>query len=386
MVIVVAALWPLTHPIMGVGDTFQFWFAGHLVATGISPYDRSAWTAAESTYGPRAANVAMACADPDSGACSWVYPPATGWLLAPFGAAGVDAGLPAVDGFVLATAFVGVITAVLLFGPVAAGARALVLVTVVASHPFVYDVHVGHFIGLELLGVVGVAYGLRERRDWPLVLGGLVLSLTPHLFIILVPLVAVALVARRRWRAITLCAAALAALVVAGALLEPAAFPTILQRAGPKAGLTWSTPWALAQLVAPTAPLVLYVALVGLAALAAIAVWRTAPPEDRDLALIAAGTGLSLTATPYAQPYDLLLLVPAIAFIARAASRSRAPHRAALLATLPILYVGGTWFPLIATRLWEDSNSALALVPVVVLALAAVASATARPRAIGSVA
>jgi Glycosyltransferase family 87 len=378
MILAIAALWPLARPIEGVGDTFQFWFAGHLVATGRSPYDRPAWAAAGSIYGPPAANVAMACADPNAGACAWVYPPATAWLFAPFGVADVNLGLSGVNAFVLLTAFIGVLAAVVMFGPSGGGARTLLLMTAVSSHPFVYDIHAGHFIGLELLGVAAMTHGLRERRDWWLVFAVLALSLTPHLFIVLIPIVVFALVARRRWRSIAWSAAALFAVLIAGAIAQPEAFSAILERAGAKTALTWSTPWALAQVIAPAAPLLVFGALVGLAAIAAITVFSAAPPDDRELALISAGTALSLAVTPYAQPYDLLLLVPAIAFAARGVARAPAAPRVALLAALPLVYVGGTWFPLFAARLWEDGNRMLGLVPVLVLALAAIAWATPR--------
>jgi len=378
MALVAAAFWPLARPIEGVGDAFQFWFAGHLVATGRSPYDQSAWGVAGSTYGPPAANVALSCVDPNAGACVWVYPPATAWLFAPFGVADVNLGVSGVDAFVVVTAFVGVVAAVVMFGPSGDGVRALVLMIAVASHPFVYDIHAGHFVGLELLGLVGITRGLRERRVWPLVLGVLALSLKPHLFVVLVPVVVVALVARRCWRSIALSAAALFVLVIAGAIAEPEAFSAILGRAGTKAALTWSTPWALAQVLAPAAPLMVLGALVGLAATAAIAVFRMAPRDDRELALISAGMALSLAVTPYAQPYDLLLLVPAIEFAARGAANAPAAPRAVLLAALLLLYVGGTWFPLFAARLWDDGNRTLGLVPVLALALAAIAWLTAR--------
>lgn len=373
MALVVAAFWPLARPVEGVGDAFQFWFAGHQVATGRSPYDRSAWGAAGATYGPPAANVARTCVDPNAGSCVWVYPPATAWLFAPFGALDVDLGVLGVDAFVLVTALAGVIAAVALFGPSGDGARAFILALSAAAHPFVYDIHAGHFIGLELLGLVGIARGLRERRDPLLVAGLLALSLKPHLFVVLVPVVVVALVARRSWRSLAWSAAAFLGLAIASAIAAPEALSVILERAGTKTALSWSTPWALAQLVAPAAPLLVFGALAGLAAVAAIAVWRAAPRDDVELAIIAAGMALSLAVTPYAQPYDLLLLVPAIAFAARGAENLTAAPRTLLLAGLVLLYVGGTWFALVAARLWDDGDRILGLVPVLVLVLAAVA-------------
>lgn len=381
MLLLSAVLWPVARPIDGDGDAFMFWFAGHQVATGRSPYDQTAWAAAGSTYGLPANNVALNCVDAGSASCAWVYPPVAGWLFAPFGAADVAPGVLGVSVFVVLTAFAGVIASMLVFGPATVGARSIVLVAAVASHPFVYDIHVGHFAGLELLGVVGIAAGLRGPAVWPLILGALALSLKPHLFLVLVPMVLSVLVARRRWRAIAFAGSALLVLFLAGAILQPEAFAAILGRAGGKGDLTWSTPWALAQTILPAAPLVVLGGLIVLAALAAVAVVRAAPRAERDLSLVAVGTALSLVVTPYAQPYDLLLLMPAIAFAARAALRAPRRSRSAILAAVPLLFVAGTWSPIVATRIWDDANRSLALVPVLALVLAAAAVAAARPGA-----
>lgn len=379
MILAAVALWPVARPVDGVGDAFMFWFAGHQVATGRSPYDQPAWVAAGSTYGTPATNVALNCADPAAATCAWVYPPAAGWLFAPFGAADMTSGVTGVDTFVVLTALAGVVASVLVFGPTATGARAVVLVTAVASHPFLYDVHVGHFAGLELLGVVGVTQGLRGRSTWAFAFGALALSLKPHLFLILVPVVFSVLVARRRWKPIAAAGAALLVLVVLGALLQPEALPAMLGRAGAKTDLSWSTPWALAQALAPAAPFAAFGALAALSAIALAYVLRSAPPADRDLGLVAASTALSLVVAPYAQPYDLLLLVPVIALAARGAARASRPARSAVLTAVPLLFVAGTWLPIVATRIWDDANRSLALVPVLALVLAAAAGVIAQP-------
>ena len=374
MFLAAVALWPVARPIEGVGDAFMFWFAGHQVATARSPYDQAAWVAAGPTYGVPATNVAQNCADAASASCAWVYPPAAGWLFAPFGAADVTSGVTGVEVFVVLTAFAGVIASVLVFGPATAGARAVVLVTAVASHPFVYDIHVGHFAGLELLGVVGIVVGLRGRAGGPLVLGILALSLKPHLFLVLAPLVLIVLVARGRWRAIASAGVALFVLLAAAAILQPDAFSALLGRAGGKGDLTWSTSWALAQAILPAAPLVALGGLVGIAALAAVVVVRVTSPSDRDLSLVAVGTAMSLVVTPYDQPYDLMLLVPVIAFAARAVARAPSRARPAMFVALPLVFVAGTWLPLVATRIWADGNRSLALVPILAVVLAALAT------------
>jgi len=50
-----------------------------------------------------------------------------------------------------------------------------------------------------------------------------------------------------------------------------------------------------------------------------------------------------------------------------------------MFAALPLVFVAGTWLPLVATRIWADGNRSLALVPVLALVLAAATFAALRP-------
>ena len=369
------ALWSVGRPIEGVGDAFQFWLAGHLVATGGSAYDRAAWGEAAARYGPVAANVAVACADPSAASCDFVYPPPATWLLAPFGAAPPEVGLPLVEAFAIVLGLAGVAVAVRVFGPDAPGERGFVLATVVASHPFVYDVHVTHFLGLTLLGVAGAAVALRGGRTWPLVLGALALSLTPHLVLVLAPAVLVMLVVRRRWRAIATTAAALLAVLIVGAVLDPHAYPALLARAGGKLAFSWSTPWALATVLVPDARVVVFGALLAIAVAAGLVVVRAVPPRGRQTAVVAVAAALSLAIAPYAQPYDLLLLVPALALAARRADSSPTVTRVAVFAALPLSFVGLTWAAIVLERLVNGANSLVGVLPALSLLLAAAPSA-----------
>lgn len=376
--VLLSVLWPVARPIEGVGDAFQFWLAGHLVATGGSAYDRVAWGEAGARYGPVAANVAAVCVDASAASCDFVYPPAMTWLLAPFGSAPPALGLPLIQTFAIVVGIAGVALAIRVFGPAGAGARALVLATVVASHAFVYDVHVSHFLGLTLLGVAGAAIALRDGRTWPLAISALVLSLTPHLVVALAPAVLVMLVARRRWRAIATTSAALFAVVAVGAVLDPQAYPALLARAGGKLAFAWATPWALATMLLPAAPAVAFSALLVPAALAGGVIVRTAPSRRREVAAIAVAAALSLAVTPYAQPYDMLLLVPTLATTAeRAMPLPKAP-RVAILAALSLLFIGLTWSAIVLVRVFDGANSVVGALPLLTLLLAAAPSARQR--------
>ena len=55
--LVLAAEWRLLSPVPALADHFQFWGAGHLVTTGLSPYDRAAWVSL-AAYGPLPGGIA----------------------------------------------------------------------------------------------------------------------------------------------------------------------------------------------------------------------------------------------------------------------------------------------------------------------------------------
>jgi hypothetical protein len=315
------ALWPVARPIEGVGDTFQFWYAGHLIVTGASPYDQAAWHAASALYGPVADNVARNCADPSALVCVWAYPPLTAWLFAPFGALPVAAGTIAVDVFVLVTLIAGAIATVLFFGPPEPAPRALLLATIVAGHPFIFDIRAGHFVGLLLLALVAIAYGLRERRTWPIAAGAIGLALKPHVAIIIALAVPAVLAARGAWRAIASIVVALAFVIALALLRSPEAIGAILSRGGAKAGIAWSTSWALAD---ATGTPVVAVAVIGVIAFGvAVLAVRSADRDRRDLIVVAVAACLSLVVAPYAQPYDFLLVLPALAAAAASAGSTR---------------------------------------------------------------
>ena len=88
-------LWPQIH----VGDWFAFWYVGHLVANGGSPYDWTAWVPAAHDYGPLAHGIAVNSADGPSNAelragLQWLWPPIVGLALAPFGMLPLEVGIP----------------------------------------------------------------------------------------------------------------------------------------------------------------------------------------------------------------------------------------------------------------------------------------------------
>jgi hypothetical protein len=352
------ALAPVTRPVEGSGDTFQFWYAGHLVASGHSPYDQRAWHDASADYGAIAANVARNCGNAEDPFCVWAYPPPTAWLFAPFGALPPGFGLPLLNAFVVLSALAGIAAAVVVFGPADPLARTALLTVIVLSHPFAIDVRAGHFVGLLLIGVSLVAHGIRRAASLPIVAGALLLVLKPHVVLAVGLSTVVLLVRDRTWRALGAAAAAIALVVALSLAISPEAIGAIIGRSGSKAGIAWATTWAL--------PLPLAAAVLALAAAASVLALRALRSPAAAIAIAAA---LSLTIAPYAQPYDALLVVPALALL-----WTVVPDRRGLIGVASGAFALGTWAAVFAGQLSPPLESAYAVVPAAELALLAVAA------------
>ena len=288
-------------------DKFQFWYAGHLVATGRSPYDTAAWADA-SSFGPQAALVARNCADAASASCRWIYVPWLAWLYAPFGLLDPAVGMLAISAVLLVASATGVV----LIGREAGlrGPQAMVFGLCAAlCAPYVWNTFLGHFGALELIGAALASAALRARRAGALVAGGVLLSLKPHLFLVLIPAAAAWLATRRTWRVLAIAGASLGLLALVG-IASDARFVAALGAAGEKAsGLVLPTTWSLA---ARTPPSFVVVAL-ALVAVAALAAWIVVRSRPAPLAFVGVSMALSLVVAPYLHLYDHVVLLPAVA-------------------------------------------------------------------------
>ncbi|HEX4745228.1 MAG TPA: hypothetical protein VFW12_11250, partial [Candidatus Limnocylindria bacterium] len=149
--LVALALWLIADT--ASNDFFQFWFAGHLVATGRSPYDQTAWWSAPEAFGALARTVRVNCPVPDAPACLWTYPPWTAWLLVPFGALPVAAGLALEKvAFTLFLA-IGAVATAAASGIGGHRARGAVAAGALCSAPFVRAALTGHFEGALLIAL-----------------------------------------------------------------------------------------------------------------------------------------------------------------------------------------------------------------------------------------
>lgn len=374
-VLLLALLAPVIWPKDGDGDAFFFWYAGHLVVTGVSPYDQNAWGSA-GAYGSLATNVVSMCTPSvHQPTCLWKYPPTTAFLFAPFALLNVREGLNALAIFVFVTAAASVV-AVGQWMRARATTRALALCACVVSHPFVFDAYAGHFEGLGVIGIISLAVGLTKRRVAPVVLGALLLSLKPHLYAVLAVVVLLLLLARRDWRTLVWTVGAVGAANGLTLLLYPEALGALLAGAGPIIGLGWATTWAFASSLFPSAVVGILI-VYAIAAAAFVVATRFTPEGRRDDVLVAAGAALALTFSPYVHPYDLFVLFPAFAIALALHERVSQPGRGILLAATAGTLALGTWLAVAGAQ----SVPALpGVMPVAVLALLAIAAWTAHVR------
>jgi hypothetical protein len=375
-IVLLALLAPIIWPHDGDGDAFFFWFAGHLVVTGVSPYDQNAWAAA-GEYGDLARNVISMCTPTvHEATCLWKYPPTTALLFAPFALLNVRDGLNALAMFVFTITAAGVVVTGQWMRARSPTTLALALCACVVSQPFVFDVYAGHFEGLGLIGIVSLAVGLTRRRVPPVVVGALLLSLKPNLYAGLGLLVLAILLWRRDGRTLAWTVGVVGAVNGLALLLYPEALSALLGVAGPILGLGWATTWAFAASF-PSAALGIVV-VYAVAAAAFVVAARFAPAERRDDVLVAGGAAVALAVSPYVHPYDFLVLIPAFLIALALGERVSQPARAVLLVAITGALAFGAWLANVGTRIVPSLPGVM---PVVALALLATAAwVTSLPR------
>lgn len=224
-------------------DKFWFWYAGHIVATGGSPYDPSLWSAA-AAYGDVAVLVAGSCVDGTAPNCVWAYPPWTAWLFMPFGFLDPERGIALQSAFLFVAAGASLVLLAQEIRMSRPSAMFFLLASV-GSAPFVWDSFLGHFEPLELAGAVLVARGLRTGGAAPTVGGGMLLALKPHLSFLVVPVVIANLIARRRWRLLATTVLCFTILTIVAFWREPRALAA-LGGAGVKTSQMLPTIWSFA--------------------------------------------------------------------------------------------------------------------------------------------
>jgi len=383
-VLVLAALAPITWPTEGTGDTFYFWYAGHLVVTGSSPYDPSAWSGV-GAFGDAAANVVRLCTPPTDPSCLWSYPPLTAWLFAPFALFDVHIGLLLQNLFLYITAGVSIIMLARWMGG-SAITRALALSAFVASEPFVFDIHAGHFDGLGIIGLLLVCGGLNSGRAVPVAAGALLLSLKPHLYLLVAAVVLVLVLRERRWRVLAATTLTLAIVSAAALARETGALTAMISGASAKVaeGNGWAATWAFAGSLVPDSPLVGYALVFAIAVAAMWTAVRNAPRGRQTDALVAGSAALSLTLPPYLSPYDLMLTFPALALSLAIAERLAPSSRVILQSLIVFTLAIGTWVAIGMSHLQNTVHGLPGALPILALVYLAIASAMHAHRSRGS--
>ncbi len=371
---VVALEWPLLSPMPAVADNFQFWAAGHLVASGASPYDRAAWEGM-AAYGPVAGGVALNTVPRNlrQTAAVWLYPPQTAFVFAPFGALPLSIGVPLLHFAVIAAAAGGVVLAARAVG--LRGARlAFVLTLAAISQPFVIVVRNGHPDGLVLAGLALTFLGLRDQRAWQVAAGAVLVSIKPQIALAFVLAAVAYVIAHRDIRALAAAVGAVAAATIPAWSVHPFPIASLFGSTDQRLGLDLSTTAALARDLGGGVALTLSIAALSLGA-AAYAL-RAARPAARAVVAFGSLTALSLVVAPYVHDYDeLLALTAALAAAAIAAGTKIelrvVPLVAILVAAVPWLLF--FWWPLLGQGDRPFQGGALgALPPLELIFLAAV--------------
>ena len=376
--------WPLLSPTPALTDHFQFWAAGHMVVTGQSPYDRSAWDAA-AAYGPIPGGIAMNTVIRNLAQTEavWLYPPQTALLFAPFGALPLAVGVPLLHAFLLvaaAAALVLAASAMRLAGP----RLAFALTLAALSEPFVITVRNGQLTGVVLAGAILTYLGIRDRRASLLGLGVALVSVKPHVAIALGVGVLGYLLLKKDWRALGVAAVALLCVTLPAELRDPFPLAQLTSAGGDRLALDLSTIGAAARDLGGGEGLTALIASVAVAA-AIAAVWAAGPPSRGAVAL-AAVLLLSLVVAPYAHDYDQLLVLPALFAAIAIAGGSRAELAisglaGAGIALLPWLLF--YWWPLLGEGDRRFQGGPLGMLPVLVAIVLAVATWSARRSQVG---
>src|SRR2546427_2586199 len=304
-------LWPEVH----VGDWFAFWYVGHHVANGGSPYDWTFWVSAARDYGPLAHGVAVNTGYGPSDAelragLQWLWPPIVGLALVPFGLLPLEVGIPLLHIALLAVGIGGAIWLARLVLP--PSQRALGIAVLLASAPLVQPMRAASPTILALLGSCLLLLGLRRRSGGTLGASALSLAVRPQLFASL-GLVVTALLARERaWRALGVAVAVFLSITVVTFVLSPFSVdPSLLASAGAFTRTDNSSTWRLASEIAPQgAALLALVAIAIGVALAALAILR-GPVQRRDELVLAGALAVSVALAPYVNTSDHVLLAPA---------------------------------------------------------------------------
>ena len=353
--------WPIVPDKVQLGDYFSFWFAGHLVLIGASPYELSSWQLMR-TYGPMpegaVVNVLYGVSDSQL-EIFWAHPPWTALAMVPFGALPLTTGVLAWHAVLVIAGLAALVVGAWSVGLRGGPALAVALTAVALSNPFVVALRTGHFDVLVALGAVLLTIGLARARPLLVVTGALLAVFKPHVILLVVPTAAWTLVRARAWGTIVATTTALAVMAAVSVALVPLDLPRLVARLGVKSPSGLATTWELGRQLAPSQPFALAILLIGLSFVSAVVIDRATPAERRTEVRMALAMALSLVVAPYANAYDGVLLAPlvfvAFGFLER---------RPVALSIVGIAVVVLSWWLSVGLVAQWGSQSATAIVPI----------------------
>ena len=363
------SIWTVPH----VGEWFYFWYAGHLVATGMSPFEPANWLPTTHGYGPLAGGLAVNTLDGLDLAqlrtySRWLWPPIAALLLAPFGALPFELGVPALHVATIVIAIGSALWLVRVLMPPAL--RPLAFAVLVASPPLVQVMRAAT-VTLAILPSTALLFAGLGRIDGPRIgLASFGLSIRPQLFLVVLAGLFGVMSARPMRRALVTSAVVwivlnTVAFVVSPIPLDPSLLDAAREYALHDNSSTWRLAWEVAgDGVAILAPLMLAGALVA----SAVAVRRSSAASRTEM-VIACALALAVAAAPYAHTYDHLALFPAWLLVLRAANaRSRGLRTVGSLAVI-LAALGYGWSAYLVGA--AGFRAAVAVTPFLAIALCA---------------
>lgn len=368
--------WPVVPPAVQMPDHFIFWYAGHLTATGQSPYDIASWRPAATSYGPVPEGVVTNVwygSSAEAQDLVWLYPPWTGLLLAPFGALPLVLGVLMWHVFIVITGAIAIVASARIYGPRSSAALAIALTTAALFQPVIADIRTGQLDAVILCGVVLLTIGVVRERTSSLVGGAVIVSLKPHVVLLPILLAAWREIRARAWGRIAAVTVALLALAIVGFAFVHVDLGDVVRRlrAAP-ADRELATTWQLTRDLVPSQPVAAAIVLIALCSGFALIIDRAVPPERRTVVRMALMLALTRISVPYARSYDGVLLVPLL-FVAFAC----AERRPALVTAFAIVALGVPWW--ISTNVLIEGVSSLnAVTPVFVLGVTALVALVTR--------
>ena len=361
----------------GTNDFIEYWAANAVAAAGGNPYAPAQLVAAEHKAGRLDAVPLMMWNPP------WLLTLMRPVLRAPFGVAastwmGINVVLVVLSAMLIASGF--------RLARLEAIDLVPALLASILSVPAVMSIQLGQVSLVLLLGLASLYWALRRRQDAIAGVALALLSVKPHLFGLVVVLVAIVVLREKRWGIVFAAAAALGVLLFATVRLSPSLLlhwwqSVISPPIGAPAAFTWRTPnlpnlmreflarwsgtgplWPLT--VVPTVAVVV----------CALWLWRASRTRREALdELLPPVICLSVIAAPFGWTFDhVVLAVPQVIIFVRAFADISSVARRWMLIGATVLchlglvvqsqttgndYFGFWWFPPAILAVWLLSSA-----------------------------